>query len=132
MKRARSLAFGLLTMTAFMLPVRLRGQDAPAVESYKGDPLCSVRRGEYPRRIYTPEPEYDDKARKKKIQGTVLLSLIVTKEGDTTEIKVEKSLTPDLDRQAVKAVSRWKFDPLIHDDKACPTRIKVETSFHIY
>ena len=132
MKPARLLSLALLTIIALWLPARVRGQDAPAVESYKGDALCPVRRGERPRGVYTPAAEYDEKDRKKKISGTVLLSLIVTKEGDTDDIKVENSLTPGLDQQAVKAVSRWKFDPLIHDGKACATRIKTEVSFRIY
>jgi len=130
MKRTPVLAFALLMFLT--LPSRLVCQDTPAQETYKGEPLCSTRRGVYPHRVYTPDPSYDDKDRKKRTQGTVLLSTIVTKEGETADIKVEKTLTPGLDKEAVKAVSRWKFDPMIIDGKSCATRIKIEVEFRLY
>jgi protein TonB len=85
----------------------------------------------FPHPTYQPEPEYDDKARKKKIEGVVTLSVIVTKEGRTADIKV-KTLTPGLDHQAIKAVSRWRFDPATEDGAPCPVRINVQVQFHLY
>jgi len=126
---------GVLTFVLALflaLPMQLVCQDTPAQETYKGDALCRPRRGVYPHRVYTPDPNYDDKDRKKRVQGTVLLSLIVTKEGDTAELKVEKSLTPGLDKEAVKAVSRWRFDPVTDDGKSCPMKIQVEVEFRLY
>lgn len=128
-------SIGLLVLAliaSFALPGRVACQDAPPPDTYKGDPLCHPRRGAYPHAVYTPEPEYDAKDRKKKVQGTVLLALIVTKDGETADIKVEKNLTPGLDQEAVKAVSRWKFEPMMEDGKPCPTRIKTEVTFHLY
>ncbi|HVM94036.1 MAG TPA: energy transducer TonB [Terriglobales bacterium] len=131
MQRPRVLASVLAVF--FALSMQVVGQDAPAPGTYKGDAVCRPRRGVYPHRIFTPDPGYDDKDRKKRVQGTVFLSLIVTKEGDTAEIKVEKSLTPGLDKEAVKAVSRWRFEPVTDDDgKPCPMNIKVEVEFRLY
>ena len=76
--------------------------------------------------------EYDDKARKKRIGGTVTLSVIVTKEGRTADIKVVKTLTPGLDQQAMKAVSRWKFEPVTQDGQLCPMLINVQVQFKLY
>jgi len=128
------LAAGIALMVVIAQPTALRCQDNSTKESetYQGDPLCQSRRGVYPHGVYTPDPEYDDKARKKKTQGTVVLSLIVTKEGRTADIKVTKTLTPGLDHQAIKAVSQWRFDPVIQDGEACPMRIAVEVSFKLY
>jgi len=115
-------------------PTVLAGQDTEAKESktYQGDPLCHGGRGVYPHRVHTPEPEYDNQARKKKIQGTVVLSMIVTKEGRTADIEVTKTLTPGLDKQAVKAVSQWTFEPVIEDGKPCPFKTAVEVDFKLY
>lgn len=121
-----------VTLTLFSLPSRLVGQDAAAADTYKGDAFCPSRQGVFPHRIHAVDPEYDDKDRKKKVQGAVYLSLIITKEGETAEIKVEKSLTPGLDRQAVKAVSQWRFEPMINDGKACPVKLKAEVEFRLY
>jgi len=130
MRRSRVLASVLAVL--FALPVQLVCRDTPAQDTYKGDAFCTPRRGVYPHRTYTPDPNYDDKDRKKRVQGTVVLSLIVTKEGDTDEINVEKSLTPGLDKEAVKAVSRWRFEPVAEDGKTCPMKIKVEVEFRLY
>ncbi len=113
-------------------PTLLFCQDNPATETYDGQPLCRRVRGVFPHPTYQPTPEYDDKARKAKIEGVVTLSLIVTKEGRTADIKVIKSLTPGLDQQAIKAVSRWEFEPAMQDGEPCPMRTTVEVSFHLY
>ncbi len=84
-----------------------------------------------PKPIYTPEPEYDDAGRRAKLSGTVLLSVIVTKDGQTRDVTVEKSLSPGLDKKSIEAVSRWKFKPAMKDGEPVAVRLKVETSFRI-
>jgi TonB family protein len=130
--KAVRFAVTLALITAFVHPVTLFSQDNSAKETYDGEPLCQNRRGVHPQRIYTPSPEYDEKARKKKIEGVVTLSMIVTKEGQTADIKVLKTLTPGLDQQAIKAVSRWRFEPATQDGNPCPMRVAVDVSFHLY
>jgi TonB family protein len=132
MRRNRLFALAVLVIVGALQSTPLFCQDNSAKETYDGEPLCRNRRGVFPRPIYQPGPEYDDNARKKKIEGTVTLSVIVTKEGRTADIKVIKTLTPGLDQQAMKAVSRWKFEPVAQDGQACPTRMNVEVSFRLY
>jgi protein TonB len=132
MRRNRLFALAILVMVSALQPARSFGQDTSDKETYDGEALCQNRRGVYPRAIYTPDPEYDDKARKKKIEGTVTLSVIVTKEGRTADIKVVKTLTPGLDQQAMKAVSRWKFEPATQDGQLCPMHINVQVQFKLY
>ncbi len=84
-----------------------------------------------PKVIYAPDPEYDDAARKAKLSGTVLLSIVVTKEGLTRDVKVVKSLSKGLDQKAIEAVSRWTFKPAIKDGEPVAVQLKVETSFRI-
>ena len=119
-------------MVGMALPTAMFGQDNPAQEAYQGEPMCRTGRGVFPRATYQPEAEYDNKDRKAKTQGTVVLSVIVTKEGGTADIKVAKSLTPGLDQQAIKAVLQWRFDPVLKDGKPCPVRVAVEVNFHLY
>jgi TonB family protein len=135
MARARLFATAIALLVSTGRPTALfcqETQDSSANATYEGDALCQSRRGVYPHRVYTPDPDYDEKARKKKIQGTVVLSTIVTKEGATADIKVVRTLTPGLDQQAIKAVSRWRFEPVVQDGKACPMKIIVEVEFHLY
>jgi protein TonB len=131
--RNRPLCCAILALLPlFAQPAALLGQDNSAKGTYQGEPLCENRRDVHPRPTFQPEPDYDEKDRKKKIQGTVLLSVVVTKEGQTADIKVQRSLTPGLDEQAIKAVTRWKFDPAMQGGQPCPIRIVVEVTFHLY
>jgi outer membrane biosynthesis protein TonB len=41
--------------------------------------------------IYTPNPEYTDRARKKKIPGTILVALVLTAEGKPRDVTVKKN-----------------------------------------
>jgi len=85
-----------------------------------------------PKLIRKIEPEYSERARKKKINGTVVLSMIIDPLGDVHDIKVERSLEPSLDEQAIKAVSQWKFAAGIKDGQSVNTELKVEISFRLY
>jgi TonB family protein len=130
--RRRLFAVAIVVFVGLAQPIALLGQDNAAKETYDGVPLCQSRRGVFPHPTYQPEPKYDDKARKKKIEGVVTLSVIVTTEGRTAEIKVVNSLTPSLDQQAIKSVSQWRFDPVTQDGQVCPMRINVQVQFHLY
>jgi len=135
MRRNRLFAAALLLIVCAMKPAVLLSQDNPTKETketYDGEPLCGNHQGVHPRAIYQPTPDYDEKARKKKIEGMVTLSALVTKEGQTADIKVVKSLTPGLDQQAIKAVSRWRFEPAAQNGQPCPMRIAVQVSFKLY
>ncbi len=84
-----------------------------------------------PKTVYAPDPEYTDKARRKKINGTVIVSLIVTPEGTVRDPKIMTSLDNDLDRQALATLSKWKFEPATKDGKPVSVRINTEVSFSI-
>jgi TonB family protein len=131
MQRNRSFALAILLIVC-TVQATLLSQDNSAKETYDGLPLCRNGRGVLTHPTYQPAPEYDDKDRKKKIEGVVTLSIIVTKEGRTADIKVVKTLTPGLDQQAIKSVSRWTFEPVVQDGQPCPMRINVQVQFHLY
>lgn len=84
-----------------------------------------------PHAIYAPDPEYTDKARKAKVNGTVIVSLIVTVEGEARDVKVTKSLTPDLDQRTIETVRTWRFKPGTKDGQPVAVQIEAEVSFHI-
>jgi len=58
------------------------------------------------------KPKYTSEALLQKIQGTVVLELVVKQDGRPSEIRVRRSLDPEgLDQQAVIAASQWRFEP---------------------
>jgi TonB family protein len=57
-------------------------------------------------------PKYTDGALERRIQGTVVLEVVVTRDGIPSDIRVVRSLDPaGLDGQAVQAVRDWRFNP---------------------
>ena len=57
-------------------------------------------------------PSYTSDALRQRIQGTVLIELIVRRDGQPTDIRVVRSLDPGgLDLEAVEAVRQWRFNP---------------------
>jgi|SRR5208282_1208341 len=85
-----------------------------------------------PRAIYAPSPEYSEKARKKKITGTVVLALTVGTDGLAHDIQVEKKLGYGLDEKAVEAMRKWKFQPELRDGQPVEERIHVDVTFRLY
>ncbi|HET7441973.1 MAG TPA: energy transducer TonB [Terriglobales bacterium] len=85
-----------------------------------------------PKPVYTPDPEYDDAARKRGLQGTVVVWLIVGPDGVPRDLKVAKSLDPGLDKKAIEAVRQWKFEPSLKDGQPVAVPINVEVHFRLY
>jgi len=85
-----------------------------------------------PRPIRTPDAHYSNQARKKKINGVVLLVVIIGKDGLPQDIHVTRGLGYGLDEEAIKAVRKWKFTPATFDGVPVPVRINVETNFRTY
>lgn len=57
-------------------------------------------------------PKYTPDALQKKIQGTVVLEVVVSRDGLPTAIRVVRSLDPGgLDQEAIAAVREWRFIP---------------------
>ena len=85
-----------------------------------------------PKLIHDVDPEYSKEARKARYQGTVVLWLIVDAQGLPQKIRVQRSLGMGLDEEAVKAVSKWRFEPSKKDGQPVPVMINVEVNFRLY
>jgi protein TonB len=96
------------------------------------EPVYEIGNGvTVPKGTYTPNPEFSEKARKKKINGTVVVAMIVTAEGRVREVKVIKSLEESLDKQAIAAVRTWRFEPATKDGKPVAVHVKAEVDFRV-
>jgi TonB family protein len=97
------------------------------------EPVYKVRDGvKPPRVVYSPEPDFSEEARKRKVRGVVTLSLVVTSAGKTTLVRVLQGLGHGIDEKAVEAVSTWKFQPATKDGKPVSAEIAVEVDFGLY
>ncbi len=77
------------------------------------------------------EPEYSDEARRAKLSGTVLLSIVVDANGMPRDIHVVRALGLGLDEKAIEAVQRWRFRPGMRHGKVVAVQAQVEVSFRL-
>ena len=82
--------------------------------------------------VHKVEPEYSEKARKARVDGTVTLSMKIAPDGSPTDITVAKALGYGLDEKAIEAVKKWRFQPGMKDGKPVPVIVSVEVSFHLH
>lgn len=85
-----------------------------------------------PKPIYTPDPAYSVAARRDRVQGIVVVQLNLDADGIPHDMKVVRSLRPDLDDKAIQAVGKWRFHPAMKDGKPIAVSIKVEVLFRLY
>jgi len=84
-----------------------------------------------PRPTYSPDPGYDEASRKAKIEGTVVLRIIVTRDGLVKDPKIKRGLCEALDKRAVETVSQWKFTPATKNGKPVSLYLIVEVTFKL-
>ena len=77
------------------------------------------------------EPVYSEAARKANLQGKVLLSAIVRKDGSLEVLNVVRGLGLGLDENAIKALKKWRFRPGMRDGKPVDVALNIEVSFSL-
>ncbi len=83
--------------------------------------------------MYCPDPEYTDEARHEKLQGSVTLRVLVTKEGRAGQVKLVKGLGLGLDEKATAAVRAWRFQPARDANKnAIAEWVTVEATYRLF
>ena len=117
---------------------------APSTPSPDAAGVYRARDGvSLPKLIYTVQPDYTDKARKKKISGICKVSLVVDIDGNVKDVRVIHSVAEDqptklkaaaltLDQTAVEAVKQYRFDPGLLQGQPDPVAITVEVNFSVF
>ena len=118
-------------LTIFLLVNTLLPTSAVRAQTPPQSP--SPTGGSVPSCVYCPPPSYTKKARKDKVEGSVVLEVTITPDGRATNISVKKSLREDLDTQAMNAVAKWKFKPATAPNgKVVPVICPIEVNFRLY
>ena len=76
--------------------------------------------------------KYPESAKNRKIQGKVVVSFIVNKDGSISDEKIMKGINPLLDHEAlrvIKLMPKWK--PGVENDKPCRTLFAIPIVFKI-
>ena len=83
--------------------------------------------------LYCPEPPYTDEARKNKLQGKMLLQVLVGEDGRARKVRIVRPLGMGLDESAEHAVFGWRFSPA-RDAAKRPVAswVTIETRFQLF
>jgi TonB family protein len=64
-----------------------------------------------PKRIQGESPKYPEAAARDGAQGTVLADCVIRESGAVEGCVVTRPVHPAIDRAAVRAIQRWKYEP---------------------
>lgn len=84
-----------------------------------------------PKLIHKVEPDYTAAARDAKIEGGVLLEVVIEADGRIEEAKVLRSLDEGLDANAIAAVKTWRFEPARKDGEPVAVSARIEVNFRL-
>src|SRR3712207_5782326 len=80
----------------------------------------------------TQNLNYPPLAQRQRIEGKVVVSFIINKDGSIADAKIAKSANPLLDREALRIVGimpKWK--PGMQDNKPCRTMFAIPINFKL-
>ena len=76
-------------------------------------------------------PLYTDDARRQRIEGDVILEIVVRSDGSVGSIKVRRGLGGGLDQRAVEAVRQWRFNPARRHGTPVDVAVEVAVEFKL-
>lgn len=120
------IAVGFAVVLAFIGTVGLQKSRAQSDQVYHvGGDVTS------PRVLYREDPQYTEDARRDKISGPVVLSMVIGTDGLAHDISVTQSLDPGLDKQAALAIQKWHFAPGTLKGQPVAVQAVIEVNFKL-
>jgi TonB family protein len=95
-----------------------------------GPPLRAGGEIQPPRLIREIKPVYPELALRARIEGVVIVEILVDARGNVKDAKVLSSI-PLLDQAALDAVKQWKYEPIVVDGKARDVIATVTVEFSL-
>ncbi len=84
-----------------------------------------------PRAIHKQLPLYTEVARKERIQGLVILRLVIDETDKVTDTEVLKGLPYGLTASAIETVKTWQFEPARHAGKPVSVLYNITINFRL-
>ena len=81
---------------------------------------------------YKERAKYTEDARQHRVQGTVLLSLILGADGRIYDVRVVRPLSHGLTEEAILAAQKIRFNPAVNNGRAVSVRMQLEYNFTLY
>lgn len=103
----------------------------------KADRKASVETGRVPRDTTPPKliesvpADYTNIGLKRGIEGTVVLMILIRKDGSVGPVNVSEGLEESLDESARRAVRKWKFEPATRAGSPVEVIMEVKIDFKL-
>jgi len=81
--------------------------------------------------IQWTDPPYTEESRAQEVEGTVVLMAIVRQDGSVGPVSVSMSLEEGLDRNAVRSVGTWRFDPATRAGTPVDVVVAISVDFRL-
>jgi len=110
----------------------MQGVEDPAVPGPKlGSPdVVALGPGvRSPELIREVKPVYPRNAMSAGVQGMVMMGAVILTDGTVGDVKITKSLSPELDQEAIRTVRQWRFRPATKEGKPVATEVEIEMAF---
>ncbi len=76
-------------------------------------------------------PTYTDEARRRAIEGDVVLEIVVRRDGTVGNVNVLRSLGAGLEQRAIEAVRQWRFGPAKRQGTPVDVVVEVSVEFKL-
>jgi TonB family protein len=77
------------------------------------------------------KPSYTDEARRRAVEGDVVLEIVVRRDGTVGDIRVKRSLGAGLEQRAIDAVRQWRFGPARRQGSPVDVVVEVSVEFKL-
>ncbi len=84
-----------------------------------------------PDKIHNVDPVYPELARRARLEGFVILTAVIDKEGNVRDVEVNRGLGLGLDKAAVDAVKQWKYTPTSYDGALVEVILTITVYFQL-
>jgi bla regulator protein BlaR1 len=125
----KKIALGLAVLLTVFVPILGGAGSRVATAAAAQQPDRPGGRVTMPKLKREVKPQYSERAKQEKIEGEVLMECVVNADGTVGNIKVVKSLHPDLDQAAMDAAAQWLFEPGTRDGKPVDVIVTIAMSF---
>lgn len=86
---------------------------------------------EPPRLLREVKPDYPEDARRRSVEGDVVMEIVVRRDGSVGDVRVLQSLGAGLDQRAIDAVKQWRFDPARRQGSPVDVLVEVSVEFKL-
>jgi TonB family protein len=106
----------------------------PGEDSGWGDrPVAGIHGYGTPICVYCPQPSFSREAVDAKIQGSIFIEAVISRDGRALQIRVLRGLGYGLDENARDIVRTWRFKPATGPDgHATDVKMVIELAFRLY